>query len=165
MKTQWVAGLAAALVFGGLVAASSARAQQQLDFRYEFTPGDIISGVLDGILVNSNDFVVLGLGNLYVNGGFVTGFTPSSCFGSIDSCEGIGAGYSGNGSGTVTLDGSYMDLISISNNNNGFFFAINDTFAADFGDTVESTGTFAVGSANGYNTPSYDAADWSACRV
>ena len=84
-----------------------------LDFSYNYGAGDVVGGALIGTLAgNGNDFIIAGFQDFTVNGSPLVGYNPSIAFGSYDEFFGDGSGYSGNGSGTVTLNCYYMDFIA-----------------------------------------------------
>jgi hypothetical protein len=126
----FVAGVAAFAVL--LAAPFGAARADTLDFSYTFASGDVLAGVLSGADAG-NYFTVSAVQSLTLNGhdasNSIAGATPQS----YDTLEGRGAGYNGDGTGVVTLDGSYLDLVVTANQISGFGFAVNDAFSGVVG--------------------------------
>jgi hypothetical protein len=139
-----------------IVAAVPAMAQSQaLEFTYTEADGQTFGAILDGTLASDgNHFVISGYQQFFINGQAV-GFTPTQYFVSYASFAGQNEGYSGNGTGTVTLDGSYLDLFAEDENYNGFDLIYND--GAFDNDDVGTFGTFL-----GEGDNAYVQSDWSA---
>jgi hypothetical protein len=112
-----------------LVAPLGAARADTLDFSYTFANNDVLAGVLGGTDAG-NYFTVTSVLALTFNGmdvsGVIAGATPES----YDSAASVGLGYNGNGTGVVTLDGSYMDLIDSPTGQYGFGFALGDEISA-----------------------------------
>jgi hypothetical protein len=146
-----LAGMAAFCLAPG----GSARAQQVLDFSYTFSPGNVLSGTLTG--TDSGDyFTVTGVQSLFYQTD-ITYRVSGNLFESEDEFLGLGAGYNGDGSAVVTIDGSYMDFFS--NGGGGhLIFAYGDNVADMYG----SEASLAVGL---HIDGSFIAADWSATLV
>ncbi len=146
-------GLATAAM---IAAAAPAMAQsQELEFTYIEPDGQTFGAILDGTLASDgNHFVISGYQQFFINGQAVA-FTPTQYFVSYASVVGQNEGYSGNGSGTVTLDGSYLDLFAEDDNYDAFDLIYNDG-AFDNHDV----GTFGNFLGEGDNL--YVQADWSA---
>ncbi len=141
---------------------AAAHAQtQQLDFTYAFADGNIETGVLNGTLAaDGNHFTVSSIASLSYDGTTVTSTDNSIELLSLDSANGDGGGYNGDGSAVVTLNGSYMDMITEITNASetaGVFtyFGVNDVFSLYAGN---------VAVAENYYAQSVDAGDagWSA---
>lgn len=137
-------------------AGSAQAGTQLLDFSYNYGSGDIVGGALDGTLsANGNDFIISGFEDFTVNGVAISGFDPA-VFGSEDAFQRWGEGYSGDGSGTVTLDGSYMDFVA-GDSTNAIGFAVNDATSLIVGNVTAAAGAFG-------NVPEaiFNPANWSA---
>ncbi len=148
-----LAGLAAAALLA--VAAPAIANAQQLEFTYTEPDGQTFGAILDGTLAgDGNHFIVSGYESFFINGTAVA-FTPT-IFESYATFADL-TGYSGNSSGTVTLDGSYLDLIAYSPDypGEGFDLVVNDLVFA-----IQDVGTF--GAFLGEGDKTYVQADWSA---
>jgi hypothetical protein len=153
----FVAGLATFAIL--LAAPVGAARADTLDFSYTFGNGDVLAGVLGGTDAG-NYFTVTAVEALTLNGSDVSNAIAGGTPASYDSEIGAGLGYNGDGTGVVTLDGSYLDLVDTFNGNSGFGLGFNDAYIAKTG------GPFIVFAGVGlavydYDT-SYAPANWSA---
>jgi hypothetical protein len=152
--------LKSGLVLAGIAAfcfapGGSARAQQVLDFSYTFSPGYVLSGTLTG--TDSGDyFTVTGVQSLFYQTDITSQYSGSALE-SFDESVHFGAGYNGDGSAVVTIDGSYMDFFTIGPGGQ-VGFANGDNWS----DVVGSAATLDPGY---YTSGPFIAADWSATLV
>ena len=121
---------------------ASAAQADILTFTYNHR-GASVGGVFDGTLQpDHNTFVVTGYQSFSINGAPFA-FTPSNFFGSADAFSHVGMGYSGNGSATLTLDGSYLDLTAF-DGTNGLTFLVNNLMSSKLGNLVYNAGAFEI---------------------
>jgi len=152
LKTGLVlAGMAAFCLAPG----GSARAQQVLDFSYTFSPGQVLSGALTGVDAG-NYFTVTGVQSLFYQTDITSQYSGNALE-SFDEGVGYGAGYNGNGSAVVTIDGSYMDFITIGPDG-PVVFANGDNYSVEVGSLAELYPALS-------NAGPFIAADWSATLV
>jgi hypothetical protein len=151
--------LGAALAATVLGPVSSAKAQQALDFSYTFGYGEVLAGALTGS-DSGNYFTVTGIQALTINGQDVLSDVAGDYIGSLDQFEQADNGHNGNGTGVVTLDGTYLDLIVYPHpfdNSTGFYFGYGDVFASYF----QSIASVALGNYEDTDIP-FVQANWSA---
>jgi hypothetical protein len=140
----------------------AAHAQQVLDFSYTFGDGDVESGALTGSLAG-NYFTVTGIQSFSVDGTDRTSYVTGELLESLDAAETSDDGHNGNGTPVVTLDGSYLDLIS-AGREGSFYFAAGDVYASEYyADAVVNTIGY-QDEDDPYATP-FSASRWTAVLV
>ncbi len=128
---------------------------QALDFSYTFAGGNVETGVLTGTDAG-NFFTVTGVQSFAVNGVDETSAVTGSSLESWDAFEGFGAGYNNDGSAVVTLDGSYMDIVSRNAIFGDFYISVGDIASRLEGDIA------VYGFTRAYEYAPFDPANWSA---
>ncbi len=106
---------------------------ETFSFSYNISPGNTLSGLLDGILQGDNNTVVVNSIHDFVSVNGVNG--PALPFvSSIDVYVNLNVGLSP----TLTLDGSFMDLVACTTADcdEGIAFIANSAAAASFGGNV-----------------------------
>lgn len=155
LKKQFVPVVVAPLLMLLTVSVSHA-SLSILSFTYDLTStGPVLAGTMTGTLLSDNNtFVVSTVGPLTF-GGFAAPAVP--LISSVDSFFGINP----TAVPTVTLNGSYMDLIACTAGSNcpdGFLFAVGDQTATDaFGANVYESGASFGGAALPYNASGWQA--------
>jgi hypothetical protein len=105
---------------------------QSLDFSYTFGNGSVLSGVFTGTDAG-NDFTVLSVQSILLNGTNLTDEFAGSTLESVDALLQYGAGFNGNGTAVVTLDGSYQDLYFSNGHGWELFFVVGDKASMVYG--------------------------------
>jgi hypothetical protein len=121
---------------------------QSLDFSYTFGNGSVLSGVFTGTDAG-NDFTVLSVQSILLNGTNLTDEFAGSTLESVDAFAQFGAGLNGNGTAVVTLDGSYQDLYFSNGRGQGLIFAVGDEVSMSFGNFLEIENGVSAGGDDG----------------
>jgi len=150
-KAAWAAVLGLTLAF------SSAQATL-FDFSYSLASGDILAGTLEGTLLADNNTIEVDAFQDFVTFNGVPG--PALPF--VESfLEFTGAGIF---TPTLTLDGSFMDLVACPSSScpDGFIFGIT---AGPFGSSTNYIGGSSFGGGISGITETFNPANWTVARV